>query len=166
MLLRGGRRGTAPALAAEEPGRRHVRGCDHRRGLGEPIATRSAAWGDYDNDGWVDLFVCGEYGALRAKMPTPQHPTRATAAGCITTGATARFADVAAGRGGRQRAMLPVGAAWGDYDDDGRLDLYVSNRDGPGRLYHNEGDGTFRDVAAELGVAGPELRLFLLVLGL
>src|SRR5207244_7132156 len=48
------------------------------------------------------------------------------------------------------------GAAWGDYDDDGRPDLYVSNRNGPSRLYHNQGDGTFRDVAPSLDVTGAD----------
>ncbi|MCY4120461.1 MAG: VCBS repeat-containing protein, partial [Acidobacteria bacterium] len=54
------------------------------------------------------------------------------------------------------------GAVWGDYDNDGRLDLYVTllRADQPNRLFHNEGrgpDGTwsFRDVAAEAGVQGP-----------
>jgi hypothetical protein len=47
------------------------------------------------------------------------------------------------------------GAAWGDYDDDGRIDLYVSNMNGPNRLYRNNGDGTFTDVAPELGMTGP-----------
>jgi hypothetical protein len=44
--------------------------------------------------------------------------------------------------------------AWGDYDD-GDLDFYVSNMDGPNRLYRNDGHGTFTDVAPELGVTEP-----------
>jgi hypothetical protein len=50
-------------------------------------------------------------------------------------------------------------AAWGDFDDDGLPDLYVSNI-GPNRLYRNRGDGTFVDVASELGVTRPEGRSF------
>ncbi len=53
------------------------------------------------------------------------------------------------------------GSAWGDYDNDGRLDLFVSNMGEPCRLYHNQGDGKFVDVAEELGVSGaPEGRSF------
>ena len=40
------------------------------------------------------------------------------------------------------------GVAWGDYDDDGHPDLYISNMGQPNRLYRNNGDGTFTDVAA------------------
>jgi hypothetical protein len=56
---------------------------------------------------------------------------------------------------GVSNARCAKGSAWGDYDDDGWLDLFVSNMNGPSRLYHNEGNGTFRDVAIELGVTGP-----------
>jgi ASPIC and UnbV/FG-GAP-like repeat len=45
--------------------------------------------------------------------------------------------------------------SWGDYDADRFPDLYVSNFHGPNRLYHNLGDGTFQDVATELGVSEP-----------
>ena len=48
------------------------------------------------------------------------------------------------------------GSAWGDYDGDGRLDLFVSNMGQPCRLYHNQGDGKFTDVAPELGVTGAD----------
>ena len=47
------------------------------------------------------------------------------------------------------------GATWGDYDRDGRLDLYVSNSGQENRLYHNNGDGTFTDVAPQLKVTEP-----------
>ena len=47
------------------------------------------------------------------------------------------------------------GSVWGDYDDDGDPDLYVSNFGEENRMYRNDGDGTFTDVARELGVAEP-----------
>jgi hypothetical protein len=49
------------------------------------------------------------------------------------------------------------GAAWGDYDGDGRLDLFVSNMGQVCRLYHNQGNGTFRDMARELEVTGADV---------
>src|SRR5262249_52807228 len=58
-------------------------------------------------------------------------------------------------RAGVLNARWAKGVAWGDYDDDGDPDLYVSNMDGPNRLYRNNGDGTFTDVAPELGVTEP-----------
>ena len=123
-------------------------------GLGEPIAAGAAAWGDYDNDGWVDLFVCGEYrptpSITRAREPDPRNRCR-----LYHNRGDGTFQD-AAQVAGVVNDRCATGAAWGDYDDDGRLDLYVSNADGMGRLYHNEGNGTFGDVAPTLGVTGPE----------
>ena len=115
-------------------------------GLGEPLATESAVWGDYDNDGLADLFVCGEYHGAAAK---PSDRSR-----LYHNQGDGTFKDVAA-QAGIINDHIAKGSAWGDYDGDGRLDLFVSNLDGPCRLYHNEGQGRFRDVARELGVAGP-----------
>lgn len=129
-------------------------------GMAVPIACQSAAWGDYDNDGHVDLFVCGEY------VPAPLTPD---SAGTYSYKGSAdarnlcrlyhndgkgRFTDVAEAAG-VQNARRAKGAAWGDYDRDGRLDLYVSNCGQDNRLYHNNGDGTFTDVAPRLNVAEP-----------
>ncbi len=50
---------------------------------------------------------------------------------------------------------LTKGAAWGDFNDDGYPDLYVSNFQGANRMYRNDGDGKFTDVASALGVDGP-----------
>ena len=123
-------------------------------GLAQPIATESAAWGDYDNDGLLDLFVCGEYlppgGKPSAKPGDPNNRCR-----LYHNQGNGRFVDVAA-KAGVTNERCAKGSAWGDYDGDGRLDLFVSNMGQECRLYHNEGNGTFRDMAPKLGVTGAD----------
>ena len=108
-------------------------------GLYDPEGqTHSAAWGDYDRDGRLDLFVAHE--------TTPSRLYRNRGDG--------RFEDVT----DRARVGLSAyskGAVWGDYDGDGDPDIYVSNYRDQNFLFRNNGDGTFEEVAVELGVANP-----------
>jgi hypothetical protein len=101
-------------------------------------ATHSAAWADFDDDGWLDVFVGHEL--------TPSQLFRNRHDGT--------FEDVTA-RAGVGANAFTKGATWGDYDKDGFPDLYVSNFVGDNFLYHNNGDGTFTDVAGKLGVQKP-----------
>jgi len=121
-------------------------------GMAEPIATESAAWGDYDNDGFVDVFVCGEYlppsGDSGTVRPDPRNRCR-----LYHNQRNGTFVDVAA-KAGVTDEQCAKGSGWGDYDGDGRLDLFVSNMNGPCRLYRNLGNGTFEDVAPKLEVLG------------
>jgi hypothetical protein len=119
-------------------------------GLGEPIASQSAAWGDYDNDGLLDLFVAGEF---RDQPLDPRNHCR-----LYRNRGDGTFVDVAA-LAGVQNQRWAKGASWGDYDSDGFLDLYVSNMNGENRLYRNNRNGTFTDVAPKLGLTEP-LRSF------
>ena len=64
------------------------------------------------------------------------------------------FIDVAQSAG-VTNDRFTKGVIWGDFNDDRFPDLYVSNLDGPNRLYRNERDGTFTDVAVQLGVTEP-----------
>jgi hypothetical protein len=115
-------------------------------GLGEPIATQAAGWADYDNDGHVDLYVAGEFDPNR---PDPRNRGR-----LYHNRGDGTFENVAVAAGVTNE-RFGKGVAWGDYDDDGRPDLYVSNLGQPNRLYHNQGDGTFVDLAAVLKVTEP-----------
>jgi hypothetical protein len=100
-----------------------------------------AAWIDIDNDGLVDLyFVNGAPGTANALY-------RNTGNGTFTD-VTARSGAAAAGT-----TAYKTGVAVGDYDNDGRLDLYVTAL-GPNILLRNTGSGTFADVTAAAGVAG------------
>ena len=103
------------------------------------------AWIDYDNDGFPDLyFVNGAPGTANALYHNNKDGT--------FTDVTTR-AGVGANNGGNAKSYK-TGVAVGDYDNDGSLDLYVTAF-GPNILYRNNGDGTFRDVTATAGVAGP-----------
>jgi hypothetical protein len=95
---------------------------------------RAAAWGDFDGDGRLDLFVAN----LGADFLYRQ---RADGPGFEEVAATAGLVDTAAG----------FAAAWADFDQDGRVDLFVAN-DGPDFLYRNRGDGTFENVATQAGI--------------
>ncbi len=118
-------------------------------GLGDiHYPTQTAAWADVDNDGDLDLFVGNEHSA---GQPAPSQLFRNEGAG---EDGVVRFLDVAAVAGVDLRAFVKA-AVWGDIDNDRFPDLYVSVLGGANRLYRNRGDGTFEDVAAELGVTGP-----------
>src|SRR6185437_14047623 len=91
---------------------------------------------DYDDDESEDLFVSGH----------------------LFRGALGRFIETTASAGIVLRDR-PTAAAFGDYDNDGRVDLYVATR-GRGALFRNAGGGKFRDVASSAGLAdtGPAAR--------
>ncbi len=124
-------------------------------GLAEPaLPTQAAAWADYDRDGDLDLFVCTEPSSY-ARGPGGELAWGPSPARLYRSRGDGTFEDVAAAAGVTNDRYCK-GAAWGDYDDDGHADLYVSNYGGPNRLYRAAGDGTFRDVGPLLGVDGPE----------
>ena len=117
-------------------------------GLLRGTPTQTAAWGDYDNDGDVDLFVGNE------SLPGSVYPSQ-----LFRNDGGGAFTDVAY-EAGVQVVGFVKGVAWGDYDNDGRLDLYVTRLDEPNLLFRNEGPSAegrwaFRDVSIAAGVDGP-----------
>jgi len=111
---------------------------------------------DYDNDGRLDAFFTN--GAkLEDPMPAARVPDKSDRRfwnRLYRQNPDGRFGDVTekAGLGGAPQNRYGMGAAVGDYDNDGFPDLYVTNYGG-NTLYRNHGDGTFSDVTARAGVA-------------
>jgi hypothetical protein len=105
--------------------------------------TQTAAWGDYDNDGDLDLYVGNESSSAIA---APSQLFRNNGDGTFT--------DVAL-ESGVQNNRYAKAVVWGDYNGDRWPDLYVSNYKSANRLYRNNGNGSFTDVAEDLGVTQP-----------
>ena len=101
---------------------------------------------DYDNDGWLDIYLLNgsTVAALKGREPAPK-------AMLFHNNHDGTFTDVTA-KAGVANERWGFGVAVADYDNDGWPDLYVANF-GKNRLYHNNHDGTFTDIAEKAGVA-------------
>ena len=107
-------------------------------GLAEPaMSSQTAVWADIDNDGLLDLYVGNENG--------PNQLFRNKGDGTFQNVSHAAGVDMVA----FTKAVVAA-----DYDNDGYVDLYVSNYRGDNALYHNNRDGTFTDIAKQAGVLG------------
>lgn len=104
------------------------------------------AFFDYDHDGWLDIFLVN--GTTIEGFPDGKEPTSYL----FHNNRDGTFTDVTRDAG-LTRTGWGQGCCVGDYDNDGRDDLFVSYW-GRNALYRNNGDGTFQEVAAEAGVAG------------
>ena len=102
---------------------------------------------DFDNDGWIDVYLVN--GGLR---PGTQ-PGRRASNRLFRNNGDGSFTDVTK-KAGVGDSSYGMGCAFADYDNDGLVDIYVTNL-GPNLLYRNNGDGTFANVTPEAGVGDP-----------
>ena len=96
------------------------------------VSGSGLAWGDYDNDGWLDLFVCGTVNSRNKLFHNEQN---------------GNFTEVTSGEIVTELNSSQA-CGWSDYDKDGWLDIFVANRYGihNNRLYKNNGNGTFTKI--------------------
>ena len=143
-------------------------------GLGGDLGwATGAAFGDYDNDGWADLFVSHYVDFHLDKLPpfgskqsckymgidvqcgprglqgVPDHLYHNNGNGTFTDVSKQAGVDDAEGRYG-------LTAVWSDFNNDGKLDLFVANDGEANYLYQGDGTGKFEDVALLAGVAANE----------
>jgi hypothetical protein len=117
--------------------------------------TQTAAWLDYDGDGWLDLFVGNESTPGARGQPPDPRPCQ-----LFHSNRDGTFTEVARAAGVAIVGFVK-GVVSGDYDNDGRPDLYVSVQGEDNILLHNDGPGPggtwrFTDVARQAGVTEPK----------
>ena len=152
----------------------------HNRGDGgfDDVTTRAgiasgewavaAGWLDYDNDGLLDLFVVNYVQWSPQTNRACRDEVRDIAIFChprtfeglpnrlYRNRGDGTFEDVSARAGISAHAGKGMSVAFGDFDRDGRVDIFVTNDTVPNYLFHNNGDGTFSDVALVAGVSVPD----------
>ena len=186
LVLRGGwwgKYGNYPVSLLHNRGDGTFEDVTERAGL-LPAAigpTQTAAWADYDNDGLLDLFIGYEPTAEpatatqspsnlssrpeRSAVERPAFPATTPHPSLLFhNNGDGTFTEVATTSNLASQGFVK-GAAWGDFNNDGRPDLYLSTHDGQNRLYRNDGpaDPThpdpahwrFTDVTAAAGLANP-----------
>jgi hypothetical protein len=141
----------------------HSSGTDH---LGW---STGAVWGDFDQDGWLDLYVAN-YVDFDMEHP----PAQGSGSNCNFLGLSVAcgpgglkparnvfyrnrgdgtFVEETAARGLSVTPYYSLGVCAADYDNDGHPDIFVANDSTPNFLFRNQGNGTFKEVALETGVA-------------
>jgi hypothetical protein len=134
-------------------------------GLGKRQAfSTSALWFDFDRDGLLDLFVCNYvkwspehdvFCSLDGKHKSYCTPEAYRGETCwlFHNRGNGTFEDVTATSGIFDSSSKSLGVAMLDYDQDGWSDLLVANDTQPNKLYRNQRNGTFKDIAVEAGIA-------------
>jgi hypothetical protein len=108
-------------------------------GLSDQLGGLNMIQADYNNDGCMDFLV------LRGAWEFPVRKS------LLRNNCDGTFTDVTAAAG-LARATRTQAAVWADIDNDGFVDLFVGNENGPAQLFRNRGDGTFEDISHSSGV--------------
>jgi enediyne biosynthesis protein E4 len=141
-----------------------------KAGVADPRWSTGAAFVDYDNDGKLDLFVSNyvdfdvnnlpEFGKGRTcqfkGVPVQCGPRGLKGAGdtLYHNNGDGTFTDVSKKAGvSDPEGYYGLGVIASDFDEDGLVDIFVANDSTPNFLYHNNGDGTFKEVGFPAGVA-------------
>lgn len=146
MVLRGGWMGKAakfPFSLLKNNGNNTFDDVTIESGLYSPAPTQTAVWADFNNDGWVDLFV-----------PHENYPCQ------LFMNDHGKFVDVAP-KLGMNTVAFTKGCTVGDINNDGFMDIYVSNLSEPNRLWLNKpgaspGERIFEDISQTAGVTEPK----------
>jgi len=123
----------------------HNNGAFGKKYLPETMGS-GAAFIDYDNDGWQDIFLVNG-------MDWPGHVRRHSTLALYHNNRNGTFTDVTK-QAGLAVELYGMGVTVGDYDNDGYDDLFVTAL-GQSHLFHNNGNGTFTDVTKQAGLWGP-----------
>ena len=120
----------------------HFVNVSKQSGLDDPGSGFVSVWGDLDNDGWLDVVIAN--GVLKDGS-VPQ---------IYRNNHDGTFTNMTKAAGINEPALFgAIGVALGDYDKDGRLDILINGLDpAPNRLYHNDGNWHFTEVAKKAGV--------------
>ncbi len=156
LVLRGGwwgQNGKYPMSLLRNNGNGTFADVTEEAGLLSLHPTQTAAWADYDSDGWLDLYVGHEANT------TENHPSQ-----LFHNNHDGTFTEVA-GPNGLADMGFVKGVAWGDFNNDGRPDLYVSVKGAAHHLFRNDGPmdpknprgdrWKFTDVTLQAGVTEP-----------
>lgn len=117
-----------------------------KAGLADQLGGLNIIQADYNNDGCLDILI------LRgAWQPVPQRKS------LLRNNCDGTFTDVTAAAGLAVPSYDTQAAVWLDINNDGLLDLFVANENGPAQLFLNKGDGTFVDIAESAGILDPTM---------
>ena len=165
LVLRGawlGGRGNHPNSLLKNKGDGTFEDVTRSAGLFTSHPTQAAAWADFNNDGWLDLFIGNElsnrwlsvWQQASAFSDSRRHPAQ-----LFMNNGDGSFTDIAPHLG-LDVDLFIKGVAWGDANNDGLPDLYLSVMGGPNRFYLNRGgaspeDWRFEEIAGKIGVHEP-----------
>jgi hypothetical protein len=138
LVLRGGwwgKQGAYPMSLLRNNGNGTFDDVTEEAGLLVAAPTQTAAWADFDGDGWLDVFVGYE------SKEGDRHPSL-----LFHNNRNGTFTEMGAASGLGDLGFVK-GAAWGDFNNDGRPDLYMSQMYGKNRLFRNDGPKDAKDIS-------------------